>query len=82
MGRNIQHSNGNNAKKDGYLVEGKSYHPGYEKKNQIQPFQENIDSLPACIKTSLGTLTLTASQRFQMQTGETYIVTILPPMQI
>ena len=67
-------------KKDGYLVEGKSYHPGYEKKNQIQLFQENIDSLPACIKTSLGTLTLTASNRFQMQTGETYIVTILPPM--
>ena len=31
-------------KKDGYLVEGKSYHPGYEKKNQIQLFQENIDS--------------------------------------
>ena len=69
-------------KKDGYLVEGKSYHRGYEKKNQIQLFQENIDSLPACIKTSLGTLTLTASDRFQMQTGETYIVTILPPMLV
>ena len=69
-------------KKDGYLVEGKSYHPGYEKKNQIQLFQKNIDSLPACIKTSLGTLTLTASDRFQMQTGETYIVTILPPMLV
>ena len=69
-------------KKNGYLVGGKSYHPGYEKKNQIQLFQENIDSLPACIKTSLGTLTLTASDRFQMQTGETYIVTILPPMLV
>ena len=69
-------------KKDGYLVEGKSYHRGYEKKNQIQLFQENIDSLPACIKTSLGTLTLTASDRFQMQTDETYIVTILPPMLV
>ena len=67
-------------KKDGYLVEGKSYHPGYEKKNQIQLFQENIDSLPACIKTSLGTLTLTASDRFQMKTGDTYVITILPPM--
>ena len=69
-------------KKDGYLVEGKSYHRGYEKKNQIQLFQENIDSLPASVNTALGTLTLTASQRFQMQTGETYIVTILPPMLV
>lgn len=69
-------------KKDGYLVEGKSYHSGYDKKKQIQLFQENIDSLPACIKTSLGTLTLTASDRFQMQTDETYIVTILPPMLV
>lgn len=69
-------------KKDGYLVEGKSYHSGYEKKNQIQLFQENIDSLPACIKTSLGTLTLTASNRYQMKTGDTYVITILPPMLV
>ena len=67
-------------KKDGYFVEGATYQSGNEKDSRNQPFQENIDSLPACIKTNLGTLTLTASDRFQMQTGETYIVTILPPM--
>ena len=69
-------------KKDGYFVEGATYQSGNEKDSRNQPFQENIDSLPACIKTSLGTLTLTASDRFQMQTGETYIVTILPPMMV
>ena len=69
-------------KKDGYFVEGATYQSGNEKYSRNQPFQENIDSLPASINTALGTLTLTASQRFQMQTGETYIVTILPPMLV
>ena len=69
-------------KKDGYFVEGATYQSGSEKDSRHQPFQENIDSLPASVNTALGTLTLTASQRFQMQTGETYIVTILPPMLV
>lgn len=69
-------------KKDGYFVEGVTYQSGNEKDSRNQPFQENIDSLPASVNTALGTLTLTASQRFQMQTGETYIVTILPPMLV
>ena len=69
-------------KKDGYFVEGVTYQSGNEKDSRHQPFQENIDSLPASVNTALGTLTLTASQRFQMQTGETYIVTILPPMLV
>ena len=69
-------------KKDGYFVEGATYQSGNEKDSRNQPFQENIDSLPASVNTALGTLTLTASQRFQMQTGETYIVTILPPMLV
>ncbi|WP_197018813.1 exopolysaccharide transport family protein [Prevotella sp. P6B4] len=69
-------------KKDGYFVEGATYQSGNEKDSRSQPFQENIDSLPASVNTALGTLTLTASQRFQMQTGETYIVTILPPMLV
>ena len=69
-------------KKDGYFVEGATYQSGNEKDSRHQPFQENIDSLPASVNTALGTLTLTASQRFQMQTGETYIVTILPPMLV
>ena len=69
-------------KKDGYFVKGATYQSGNEKDSRHQPFQENIDSLPASVNTALGTLTLTASQRFQMQTGETYIVTILPPMLV
>ena len=69
-------------KKDGYFVEGATYQSGNEKDSRHQPFQENIDSLPASVNTALGTLTLTVSDRFQMQTGETYIVTILPPMLV
>ena len=69
-------------KKDGYFVEGATYQSGNEKDSRNHTFQEKIDSLPASVSTALGTLTLTASQRFQMQTGETYIVTILPPMLV
>lgn len=69
-------------KKDGYFVKGRTHHSGNEKGSRNHTFQEKIDSLPASVSTALGTLTLTASDRFQMQAGETYTVTILPPMLV
>ena len=69
-------------KKDGYFVKGRTHHSVNEKGSRNHTFQEKIDSLPASVSTALGTLTLTASDRFQMQAGETYTVTILPPMLV
>ena len=68
--------------KDGYFVKGRTHHSGNEKGSRDHTFQKKIDSLPASVSTVLGTLTLTASDRFQMQAGETYTVTILPPMLV
>ena len=68
--------------KKGYSVVGHVYQPGNEDVNSVQDFQEKIDTLPAYINTGLGTLTLTASDRYQMKTGDTYVITILPPMMV
>ena len=67
---------------EGYSVTGIVYQPGNEDVNSIQDFQEKIDTLPAYINTGLGTLTLTASDRFQMKIGDTYVITVLPPMVV
>lgn len=66
--------------RDGYSIAGTVYQSGKEHGDRIQNFKERIDSLPACINTALGIMTLTASERFQMRPNESYIVTILPPM--
>ena len=68
--------------KKGYSVVGYVYQPGNEDVKSVQDFQEKIDTLPAYINTGLGTLTLTASDRYQMKTGDTYVITILPPMMV
>lgn len=66
--------------RDGYSIVGTVYQSGKEHGDRIQHFKERIDSLPACINTALGIMTLTASDRFQMRPNESYIVTIMPPM--
>lgn len=66
--------------RDGYSIAGTVYQSGKEHGDRIQNFKERIDSLPACINTALGIMTLTASERFLMRPNESYIVTIMPPM--
>ncbi len=46
------------------------------------PFEHSADSLPAVFKTSLGTVTMTAIPGIEFKEGTTYLVTILPPMQV
>ncbi|MBO4802240.1 MAG: polysaccharide biosynthesis tyrosine autokinase [Bacteroidaceae bacterium] len=74
----IQMTRNNN----GYDVTGSVYQSGNEKGCRIKPFHAHRDSLPAYINTALGTLTLTPSARYQMQVGDSYFVTILPPMAV
>ena len=69
-------------KNNGYDITGVVYQSGGGKGSRTKPIQEHRDSLPAYINTDLGTLTLTASARFKMQEGDSYLVTILPPMVV
>lgn len=46
------------------------------------PFQHRAKSLPDTISTRLGTLTMTAVPGKKLEEGQTYIVSIRPPMQV
>ena len=43
---------------------------------------ETLDSLPAVVKTPIGTLTLTASPHHEMKPDDVYLVSVLPPMVV
>ena len=47
-----------------------------------ETFQHRAKSLPDTISTRLGTLTMTAVSGKKLEEGQTYLVTIKPPMQV
>ena len=60
-----------------YVVEGTIFQG-----NKETAFSRNPLSLPMSYKTELGTLTLTASPRYELKEGQVYYVTIRPPMVV
>lgn len=69
-------------KDKGYGIVGTVYQSTKPKEDRTQTFIKYINTLPAHLKTAIGTLTLTASARYKMQPGDTYYVDILPPMVV
>ena len=65
-------------KKDSvYMVEGMVHQA--DSRDEVE-FTEQLDSLPALISTPIGTLTLTASPRYELKPNDVYYATIVPPM--
>ena len=60
-----------------YVVEGTIFQG-----NKETEFSKNPLSLPISYNTELGTLTLTASPRYELKEGQVYYVTIRPPMVV
>ena len=53
-----------------------------EGKKELNSFLHKTDSFPSTVKTSLGTLTMTQNPERSFNPGQTYLVTIRPPMQV
>lgn len=62
----------------GIMVQGCAVIDGVDQ----QPFLRRARSLPASFPTQLGTITMTAAPGRELQQGQTYLVNILPPMQV
>ena len=61
-----------------YMVSGHALVNG----KKTETFTRKAKSLPAVFKTALGTVTLTAAQGQEFKEGQTYLVTIRPPMAV
>lgn len=63
---------------EGYLVTGKTIDKGLP----TSEFQKRVKTLPASFSTDFGTITMTAVPDREVKEGDTYIVTINPPMYV
>ena len=63
---------------DKYHVNGKMLLSGKEQ----QKFEQDILTLPATINTKFGVLTFTQNGKNQMEEGDEYLITVLPPMVV
>ena len=61
-----------------YVVEGSIFQSGQPE----QTFVKKAQTLPVSYRTSLGTLTLTTSPKYDLKPGQVYHVTIRPPMAV
>ena len=64
------------------IVEESISRPSSKRGDDKHVFTQELDSLPALIRTPIGTLTMTASPRYAIKPDNVYLVTVLPPMVV
>ena len=64
------------------MVEGSVPQLSSQDDGNTAVISEKLDSLPAVVKTPIGTLTLTASPHHEMKPDDVYLVSVLPPMVV